>query len=372
MADQREVSRGSSQSTSQESGWSINLGSVSGIPIRLHFTFFLLLLWFAFRFAGPERWQGLLFVLGIFACVVLHELGHSLVAQRFGIAVRDITLYPIGGIARMERLPKPREELWITLAGPAVNLAIAAILYVALQASGALVSWDRLTAGGGYWWQNILLANVVLFVFNMIPAFPMDGGRILRAFLALQLGELRATEIAAGIGQFLAIVFGFFGLLYNPFLLFIAFFVFLGAGQEAAMYQQKALVEGVPVRAAMMTEFRTMPVGASLREAADRLLESSQSDYPVVDGSEVVGLLSRQDLLRGLAKQGPTGYVAGAMTRDFLAVSPEADLQEIAAEMQSGQRPAVLVMENNELLGLVTMENLAELLVLRQILKRQE
>lgn len=367
MADSRQQA---SPPPAQESGWALKLGSVSGIPIRLHFTFFLLLLWFAIRDNGPESWRGILYVLGIFACVVLHELGHSLVAQRFGIGVRDITLYPIGGIARMERLPNPYQELWITLAGPAVNLVIAAVLYVVLQARGALIPWEQLTMGGGYWWQKLLLTNVVLFLFNMIPAFPMDGGRILRALLALRLGELRATETAASIGQFLAIAFGFFGLFYNPLLLFIAFFVFLGAGQEAAMYRQKALVEGVPVRAAMITEFRTLPVGASLREAAERLLESSQTDYPVVNGEEIVGLLSRQDLLRGLTAQGPTGYVAGAMTRDFLTVSPDADLEEIAMEMQSGRRPAILVMEEGRLLGLVTMENLAELLVVRQILNR--
>jgi Zn-dependent protease/CBS domain-containing protein len=354
-----------------ESAWALNLGTVSGIPIRLHFTFFLLLAWLFFRDTGPSRWFSVLYVLGIFACVVLHELGHSLVAQRYGIGVSEITLYPIGGVARIEKIPGPRQELWIALAGPAVNVVIAALIYLGLQVSGGLANWRSIVMNSGHWWQNLMAANIFLFVFNMIPAFPMDGGRVLRALLALRMGEVRATEVAAGVGQFLAIALGFYGFFLPNFLLvFIAFFVFLGAGQEAMMYRRKALVEGVPVKAAMIRDFRTLPVGATLRQAADLLLETSQQDFPVVMGDEVVGVLSRQALLRGFAEHGPDSYVTGSMLREFPVAAPDADLQDIAADLQGGQNGCILVMENGRLVGLVTMENLAELLVLRQIAER--
>jgi CBS domain-containing protein len=226
-------------------------------------------------------------------------------------------------------------------------------------------------AMSGYWWQKLLIANIFLVLFNMIPAFPMDGGRVLRALLAIRLGEVKATEIAAAIGQALAFVFAAIGLFVPRMfmLLFVAFFVFIGANQEAAMYRSKALVAGLLVRAAMITDFRRLSVGANLRAATDLLLETSQSDFPVMNGEEVVGVLSRQALLRGLAKEGPEGYVAGVMERDYLSAGPDDSLEEIAAEMQGGQRSCTLVMQEEQLLGLVTMENLAELLVVRQLLQ---
>lgn len=363
------------QRPSPESPWSLSLGRVSGIPIRLHFTFLLLLGWLAFaayRGEGPGRWYGLLYVIGIFTCVVLHELGHSVVAQRYGINVAEIVLYPIGGVARLEKLPHPAQELWIALAGPAVNVVIAVAIYIGLQATGSVVPWEQMTLESPAWWQKLLLANVILVVFNMIPAFPMDGGRVLRASLALRIGELRATEIAAGIGQLFAILIGFLGLLFNPLLLFIAFFVFIGAGQEAMMYRGKALVEGLPVRAAMITDFRTLPVNATLEQAKDLLLSTTQQDFPVMHGDEVVGLLSRQALLRGFAEHGPTGYVAGSMARDYVTASPDQDLEDIAPEVQSGKQFCVLVMEDGHLVGMITPENLAELLVIQQLKQREK
>lgn len=344
------------------------LANVAGIPIRIHFTFFLILFWIALR--GGD-WQSVLFMLAVFGCVVLHELGHSLVAQRFGIRVSEIVLYPIGGLARMEKLPKPRQELWIALAGPAVNVLISGILYVALTATGRTVVLDKLDVVGGHWMQFLLYVNLFLALFNMIPAFPMDGGRVLRAILGMSMDEYRATQIAASIGQLLAFVIGFIGLLQpNVFLIFIAFFVFIGAGQEAAMYQGKALVEGLPVREAMITEFKTLPVGTSLGEAREMLLRTSQTDFPIVNGEEIVGLLSRNALLHGLADHGPSGYVAGSMEREFAIASPEAGLEEIATEMQAGQTGCVLVMDEGKLVGMVTKENLAELLIVRQIMRQ--
>jgi Zn-dependent protease len=355
-----------------ETPYTLYLGSVSGIPIRLHFTFLLLLAWFGLAASGPGNWHGFVFIVAMFGCVILHELGHSIVAQRFGIEVGEIVLYPIGGVARLEKLPKPREELWIALAGPAVNVVIALGLWAYLRAQNIpfeLGAIGRPSAGS--WWQLLLWSNVVLAVFNMIPAFPMDGGRVLRAALALRMEEVRATQIAAHIGQLLAIAFAFVGLWQSNFvLLFIAFFVFVGAGQEAAMIQNKVLVEGLPVREAMITEFQTLPVGTTLGEAREVLLRTSQTDFPVVHGEEVVGLLSRNALLHGLAEGGPGDYVAGVMEREFPSAAPGASLEEIAGDMQAGAIGCVLVMEGGALLGMVTKENLAELLIIRQIMDR--
>lgn len=361
--------------SAQDNPWSFNLARVAGIPIRLHITFFVLLAWLFLVFSrqpGPDRWYGLLYVIGIFACVLLHELGHSIIAQRYGISVSEIVLYPIGGVARMEKMPKPREELWIALAGPAVNVVIAVAIYLWLQVNGAWVPWEQVALEEKNWWQQLMATNIFLAAFNMIPAFPMDGGRVLRSILAMRMNEVHATEVSAAIGQMLAFVMGFFALFSGHLLLlFIAFFVFIGAGQEAAMYRGRALAEGLKVREAMITDFRTLPVGATLKDAANLLLETTQQDFPVMNGEEVLGVLSRQALLRGLAIEGPTGYVTGSMDRDFLSATPETDLQEIAASMQLGQRPVILVLSEGRLRGMVTQENLAELFIVRQLLQRK-
>lgn len=355
-----------------EIGWSLHLATVSGIPIRLHFTFLLLLLWFgalAGGLSGAGRWHGLAYVVALFTCVVLHELGHSLMARRFGISTKEIVLYPIGGVARIERTPRPVQELWIALAGPAVNAVIAAVILAYLGASGQAAAVADLRPGTGSLLQLILVANVVLGLFNLIPAFPMDGGRVLRALLALRMGELRATELAAGIGQVLAIVAGFVALLTMHIgLLFIAFFVFLGAGQEASMYRTRAALEGLRARMAMITDFRTLPVGATLRDAASMLLNTHQQDFPVVQGGDLLGLLSRRDLLRGLTNDGPGAYVTGVMDRQPVRVTPEAELESVARALHEGQRSCALVMEGEALRGMLTAENLNEFLVLRQLL----
>jgi Zn-dependent protease/CBS domain-containing protein len=372
--EQKTDAEGGKSTPAAPTQYALHLATVSGIPIRLHFTFLLLLAYFGLAGEGPGRWTGLLFIIMLFGCVVLHELGHSIVAQRYGIEVAEIVLYPIGGVARLLKLPKPRQELWIALAGPAVNIIIAALLYVILKSQGVLAPWDQVGSSGKNLMQllqMLLGANIVLALFNMVPAFPMDGGRVLRAWLAMRMDEYRATQIAASVGQLLAFALGFAGLYTQNFMwLFIAFFVYIGAGQEAAMYQGKALVEGLPVREAMITEFHTLPVGTTLGEARETLLRTSQTDFPVAHGEQIVGLLSRNALLHGLAEEGPTGYVAGVMEREFPVARPEADLEEIASEMQAGRTGCVLVMEGDALLGMVTRENLAELLIVRQIMQR--
>lgn len=358
----------------------LRIATVAGIPIRLHFTFLLFLLWIYVASPSSGRLVSVGYVLTVFLCVVLHELGHSLVALRCGIPVADITLYPIGGVARIEKRPKARQELGIAVAGPAVNVVIAAGLAVVLAAQGKLpLAADLLHFGGGLpgFVAGILKANVWLVLFNLIPAFPMDGGRVLRAALALNMPPSRATRIASGIGQSIAIAAGVWAVMSHPpqwFLMFIALFIYIGAGQEASSYEQAALVEGVPVRNAMMTDVRTLTVGNTLKEAADVLLDTAQHDFPVLHGDQVQGVLTRNGLLRGLSQAGPSGYVAGAMSRQFASAAPDDDLGEMMPTLQSQPGP-LLIMDPDQpgrLLGLVTSENIQEYFAVKQVVAARD
>lgn len=367
--------------SSTPDGGAYQIFKVAGIPIRVHWTFVMLLVWFAFSglsransgTQGTAPWHGMVSILALFGCVVLHELGHALVAMRYGIRTRDIVLYPLGGLARLENLPRPRQELWIALAGPAVNVVIAGLLYLGLRAANIPIERFRLTDRPTNLAVDLLWANIFLVGFNMLPAFPMDGGRVLRSLIARVTSEANATQIAARIGQALAIVMGLFGLFGDGgfMLIILAFFVYITAGQEASAYQTRFLTEGHRVREAMQREFRTLSVGNSLREAADALLAGSQQDFPVVHGSEVVGVLSRAALLRGMATEGQEGYVAGVMERDFARTRPDDGLDTLLTQMPMLQSSPILVMEGDQLIGMVTQENLLEFLALTQLRERQ-
>jgi len=359
------------------------IATVAGIPIRLHFTFLLFLLWIYVASPANARLLGVGYVLAVFLCVVLHELGHSIVALRYGIPVADITLYPIGGVARIEKRPAARQELAIAVAGPAVNVVIALILAVVLGVQGKLpLASDmlHLSAGSGIGFvASILKANVWLVLFNLIPAFPMDGGRVLRAALALRMAPEKATAVAASIGQSIAIVAGIWAILSTPpqwFFMFIALFIYIGAGQEAFVYKQAALIEGVPVRKAMMTDVRTLTTGNTLKEAADVLLDTAQHNFPVLVGDEVMGLLTRDGLLRGLAQEGPSGYVSGAMSREFARAAPDDDLAETLPLLQAmGGGGALLVLDpaqDNKLVGVVTSDNISEYFAVKQIVAARD
>src|SRR5215211_3263763 len=278
--------------------WQWKLGTFAGIDVFVHSTFLLLIGWIGYRHwldygTLAKVAEGILFILALFLCVVLHEYGHALTARRYGIKTRDITLYPIGGVARLERMPdKPIEELWVALMGPAVNVVIAAIIFVYLYLSRGLVPMTDLTVASGSFAARLMAVNISLVLFNLIPAFPMDGGRVLRALLAMRMDYVRATQIAANIGQGLAFVLGFIGLFNNPFLLFIAFFVWIGASQEASMVQMKNSVSGIPVTRAMLTDFKTLSPRDTLSQVVGLILAGSQHDFPVLDATgKVIGIL---------------------------------------------------------------------------------
>ena len=357
--------------------WSLRIGTLLGIPIRVHITFLLLLFWFGAM--AEEEGRGFLggisFLLLLFGCVVLHELGHATMARRYGVKTSEIVLYPIGGIARLDRIPSGRAELLIALAGPAVNLVLAALIFAGLQlADGhAPGTTGEAVARAPLGWQ-LLAANVTLFVFNLVPAFPMDGGRVLRASLSIFLGQSRATTIAARVGQGLAILFAAYAVLQRPAnvtLLFIAVFVFLGAGQEDAYQRGRAAVVGLTARSAMISRFERLAPQDSLGRAAELLLATHQQDFPVVDiWGRVAGVLSRSTLLSALAAGGRDVPVLEAMEREVTIVAPETPLEDVLARLQARPLQPILVVGVEGLEGMITLENFGELLAVSRSLDR--
>jgi Zn-dependent protease/CBS domain-containing protein len=356
--------------------WSWKIGSFAGIEVFIHATFLLIIGWVGLTYWIETRTlagtlEGIVFTLVLFGCVVLHEFGHALTARRYGIKTRDITLYPIGGVARLERMPdKPIQELWVALAGPAVNVVIAGLLLGWLIVSGTLAPLAGLSMTGGPFIERLLAVNISLVLFNLIPAFPMDGGRVLRALLALRLEYTRATQIAAIIGQGLALVFGFVGLFFNPFLLFIAFFVWIGAAQEASMVQMKTALGGIPVGRAMLTDFQSLSPRDPLSRAIDLILAGSQTDFPVVEGSAVVGVVTRSDLLAALARQDQAAPVAGIMRRNFQVAEANEMLEPAFARLQACDCHTLPVMYRGQLAGLLTAENVGEFLMIQSALRQ--
>jgi Zn-dependent protease len=354
--------------------WSIRLGTAFGIPVYMHFTFLLLLAWVGFSdFLESKRLDsalvGVLFIVAVFVCVVLHEFGHALMARRYGIKTRDVTLLPIGGVARLERMPdKPLEELRVALAGPAVNVVIAAGLAVWLGAAGVMGPMGRLNFTGGPFFERLLIVNILLVLFNLIPAFPMDGGRVLRAVLATRMEYTRATHIAATIGQTVAFVFGLVGLFYNPFLIFIALFVWIGAAQEASMVQMKSSLGGIPLSRAMITDFQTLSPGNTLAEAIEATLTGSQKDFPVLDQERVVGVLMQKDLLKALAQRGPGVSVSEVMQREFEMAEASEMLDTALQRLASCACNTALVESRGRLVGLVTMDNIGEFMAIQAAL----
>lgn len=356
--------------------WSIRIGSPFGIPVRVHLTFLLLLAWY-----GALIWReepsagavvrGLAFILTLFLCVVLHELGHALVARRYGIPTRDITLLPIGGVARLEKMPDdPRQELWVALAGPAVNVVIAGAIFLLSRITATLPSVEAMSLTGGSFLARVMWVNIFLVLFNLLPAFPMDGGRVLRALLATRMEYPRATRLAATIGQSMAFLFGFAGLFSNPMLILIGLFVWIGAAQEAGMVQMKYSLSGIPVSRAIVTEFRTLAPSDTLATAIELTLAGTQRDFPVVENGTLVGLLQQRDMLAALARGGTDVPVAAVMQRDFEVVQLS-DMVEAAFRRLGVRRStSAPVLSQGRLVGMVTMDNIGELLAIQGALDR--
>jgi Zn-dependent protease len=356
--------------------WSWRIGRVAGIDLYVHATFLILVGYVAWSAYQPRRlaadaFGGVLFIALFFGVVVLHELGHCLTARRYGIATHDITLLPIGGLARLERMPeKPGQELLVALAGPAVNVVIGVALYALLRVPdpGHLLDGVRLV--GGSLLVNLFYANGLMAVFNLVPAFPMDGGRVLRALLAMRLDYARATATAATIGQALAWGFGSISLFtHNWWLLLIAVFVFLGAEAEADFVQTRSKLSAVKVEDVMVREFHALLAQDRLAVAAQHILAGFQQDFPVVDGDKVVGVLTRRQLLTGLARQGPTAAVGDYMERDFRTAFHWETTDAAFQRLENCACRSLPVLCEGRLAGMLTADNVGEYVMIQAALR---
>lgn len=355
--------------------WSWKIGSVAGIGIYLHFTFPILFIWVGIsHYLQRHQWQdsaaGILFVAVLFTIVVLHELGHALTAKRFGIRTRDITLLPIGGVAHLERIPAiPKHELLIALAGPAVNIALALLLLAALFFATGVLAIPGFALFGGPWLLNLIWINVGLAAFNLLPAFPMDGGRVLRALLAMRIPYVRATDIAAQIGQGMAWVFGFIGLFFNPLLILIALFIWIGAAHEARFVQTTSILSGLPVERVMVREFGTLSPDDTLARAVEHVLAGYQHDFPVVESGKLVGILTRSALLTGLANFDQSSLISEVMERNLHTVEPTDSLETVLGRLGEEDCRTMPVVHDGKLVGILTAENIGEYLMIQAALR---
>ena len=360
--------------------WSYRILRIAGTDVKVHVTFVLLLIWqglAGYQSGGAEELLlTTAFILAVFTCVLLHEFGHILMARRFGIRTPDVILLPIGGVARLERMPdQPRQELLIALAGPAVTLLIALGFYLYLRLMGSVPPVFTLKMESDSAAGILMHLNFMLLFFNMLPAFPMDGGRVLRALLAMKWGLPRATRTAAALGQFIAFAGGMYGLVTNQFVLvLIAFFVFLGAGAELAAVEHRTAGRGVRVRDMMMTRFQVIPVHARLEEAVRMLLEGDQKEFPVVDNSgRIEGMLSRENLIKGLASRGPQSTVQEAMTPNVLQLAPDLDFDHALDHLRASRSPALPVVDaGGRLIGILSTDNVSELIQVKRAIQKEE
>lgn len=348
--------------------WSLTIGRIAGTAIRIHITFLLFLVWIAasdYASGGLDAAKSsIVFVLLVFACVVAHEFGHILTARNFGIKTPEVTLLPIGGVASMERIPEdPRQELLVAIAGPMVNAVIVGLLIV--TGGFAVADLQYIDLEKATLVQRLALINISLVVFNLIPAFPMDGGRVLRALLAMRLGAQRATEIAAKLGQFFAFLFVTAGLFLNPMLVLIGMFIYLAAMSELQANALRWFSRDLTVVEGMERSVRSLSENALLSEAVDALLASSQQAFPVIDGvGKPVGLLDRDDLVLGLKEKGPDAAVSLVMRKPAV-IGGALPLNEAVTGMnRQGLRSQVVVDGDGHLVGMLTLENVAEMMLI--------
>ncbi|MCK6629586.1 MAG: site-2 protease family protein [Anaerolineae bacterium] len=357
-------------------GSSIPLFSVQGITIRMHITFPLILIWGALQFGvfTGGGWSGAIFGLIVtfllFAIVVLHELGHSLAALRYGVPVKQIVLLPIGGVAELGRMPeKPIQEFVIAIVGPLVNFALAIILApLGLALGQGFGGWSpadlfdnlgQLSFNAIF--NYVFVSNLFLGIFNLLPAFPMDGGRVLRALLATQVSYQRATSIAVTIGQTLAWMLGLYGFLNgNFFTILIAVFIFSGAEAERQLVQTRSVLGDLTVEQAYSRRVQTLTPQSSLRDAVKLTFDSFQSDFPVCEGEQLVGLLTYTRLLEALDQHGPNVPVGEVMLTDISPLSPKGNLFAAQQRLAENNLEALPVVADGRFLGLLTNRDIGE------------
>lgn len=351
--------------------WSFTFGRLLGSELRVHVTFFLLLAWVGFTAYSSGGWSdatsNLVFVIALFACVLAHEFGHALMARRFGIETPDITLLPIGGLARLERIPeKPMQEVWVALAGPAVNI----VIWLLLVTLGANIPWEvntRIDLPAPDLLDRLAYVNLLLALFNMIPAFPMDGGRIFRALLCLVLDRVNATRIAAVAGQFVALGLGFLGLsTSNPVLVLIAIFVFVAANAETQDVAVRAVSRRVQARDAMITEFHALSPSDTLDVVAQAVIHTTQHEFPVLDPDKnLLGFVTRNRLIAAMAGDHPRSDAASSiMETDIPKVSLKTGLNSVLDALHKGAPAVAVCTKTGSMVGYITRENIGDLMIL--------
>lgn len=353
----------------------LSFPKIAGIDVHIHWTFSLLIIWIVYNNmrAGLDTTQmiwSVLFVLSLFVCVTLHEFGHALAARRYGIATKDITLYPIGGVARLEKMPeKPGQELVVAFAGPAVNFAIALLLSPILLSSdlAAEDSNNLMMVNANNFLPMLGMLNITLAVFNLIPAFPMDGGRVLRALLAMKLGRLKATQIAAGIGKMLAFGFIIMGFYSNPFLIFIGLFIIMGAHAEEQLVTTQSLIVELIAKNAMMTTFVTLDKDETIARAIELLLAGSAKSFLVTEQGAPYGIIDRNDIIRGIKDFDENQSVQHIAKRDLVVVHSNTPLSEVFEAFKKTRTPMILVEDGGRLSGVIDTDNIAELIMIHQV-----
>lgn len=352
--------------------WSFTIGVFKGTAVRIHVTLLLFLAWIGFaayqRGGAEAAGQSVLFISAIFACVVLHEFGHILTARQFGIVSPEVTLLPIGGVADMNRMPdKPYQELLIAFAGPMVNIVIAIALF-AISGAFNIDDAANISDPSVSLIERLAATNIFLAVFNLIPAFPMDGGRVLRAALAMWLGQAKATRVAAQIGQGFAFLLGFVGLTSgHPMLVLIAFFVFMAAGGEAQMTSMAEAARGLPAVDAMETRIATFRRDTTVGEAVETLLATSQEDFPMVDMlGRLHGMLSRTEIIEALRTSDAGAPIAPFARAEMAVIDSGAAVDAALPALNAGD-PVGVVDADGRLLGLLTRQSLAEIMMIRDV-----
>ncbi|CAN5411071.1 site-2 protease family protein [soil metagenome] len=356
---------------------SLKIGRFAGIKVQIHWTFWLLFLFVAAMvFAGDgslsDLWWHFAFVIALFFCVILHEFGHALTARRFGIGTRSITLLPIGGLASLEDIPdKPKEEFYIAVAGPLVNVVIALLLYLIVPVEEFITGdpetmEERLaTIDSSNFLFYLLFINIALVLFNMLPAFPMDGGRIFRALLSMKYGRIQATRVASALGKFLALIFFLTGLFYSIILAVIAVFIYFGAHTENITVQQLSLLEGNNVRDAMITEFSILDPDARLSTVVDKILASTEQNFIVATNGDIKGILYMEDLATALRENGTKTYIRNVMDPSIRSLEADAPLTDGYRILQRGSKNFFPVLENGKIVGVLDMNNINEFLTFR-------
>ena len=348
----------------------INLGKIFGIDLKINITFLFLLVWVAFSslLTGATIGNALsevLFIIALFGIVVLHELGHALTARGFGISTRDITLLPIGGVARLEKMPEdPKQELLVAIAGPGVNLVLAGLLIIGLLSFGYFSQPLSLSMVESNIWVRLLTANVTLFLFNLIPAFPMDGGRVLRSLLSLRMGSVKATKIAANIGKGAAFLIGIAGIFLNPWLVLTAIFIWIGASSEANTVLLQESVKGLQVRDAMISRFYQVEGNQPLGSVMDLAIQTGQQNIPVTSNGHFLGIIRRQDLLNALHRYGDRAPAYVAIGSEPEGLSPNISLKD--ALLKFSEHRVLPVIEERQLIGLLTLESIQQRMWLQE------